>query len=59
MEAAVRSVPGKPVNGVVATPVWLVLHTAAGPEIVGPVCLRRSSNLELLLPNFGTKGIWI
>ena len=59
MEAAARSVRNEPVNCVVATPAWIVLHTATGPEVVGPVHLRRCSNLELLLPDFGTQGIWI
>ena len=34
MEAAVRGSPDKPVNGLVASPVWLVLHVANGPEVV-------------------------
>ena len=59
MEAAVRSSPNKLANGVVASLVWLVFHAATGPEVISPVYLRRSTNLELLLPDFGTQGIWI
>ena len=59
MDAAFYSAPDKPINGVMFNQVWLVLHTAPGPEVVGPLCLRHSSNLELLLPDFGTQGIWI
>ena len=59
MEAVVHSVSDKTVNGVMFTPVWLVLHTATGLEVVGPLRLRCSSNLELLLPDFETQIIWI
>ena len=59
MEAAVRGVPDKPINGVMSTPVWLVFQTTAGPEVVGHINLRCSSNVELLLPDFETQGIWI
>ena len=59
MEVAVCSVPDEPINGVMSTPVWLVFQTAAGPEVVGPVHLRCTSNVDLLLPDFETQEIWI
>ena len=59
MEAAVHSVSDKIVNGIMFIQVWLVLHIATGPEVVGPVHLRCSSNLELLLQDFETQKLWI
>ena len=57
MGAVGRSVPDKPANSIVSTPVWLVLHIATRPEAIRPVHLNCGRSLELLLPDFGAQGI--